>query len=155
MLMRTTRWLWPWVLSGFAIFHAAAHASEVSSVDVRTIKITTSDRLDAFVSFRTASDEPTIQLSPGKLSVKIDDVLVPASDLKTKSFSDSEQGLAVLIALDLSGSMARSLPTLKQELKKYIFSFKIHDPCFILSVIISSPFKEFIAITEESNNLYI
>ena len=118
--MRTTRWLWPWVLSGFAIFHAAAHASEVSSVDVRTIKITTSDRLDAFVSFRTASDEPTIQLSPGKLSVKIDDVLVPASDLKTKSFSDSEQGLAVLIALDLSGSMARSLPTLKQELKKYI-----------------------------------
>lgn len=118
--MKLTRWLWPWVFFGVAIFHAAAYSSEVSSVDVRTIKITSSDRLDAFVSFRTASDEPTIQLSPGKLSVKIDDVLVPASELKTKSFSDSDQGLAVLIALDLSGSMANSLPTLKQELKKYI-----------------------------------
>ena len=118
--MKLTRWLWPWVLSGFAISHAAAYASEVSNVDVRNIKLTSSDRLDAFVSFRTASDEPTIQLSPAKLSVKIDDVLIPASELKTKSFSDSEQGLAVLIALDLSGSMAHSLPALKRELKKYI-----------------------------------
>ena len=118
--MRLTRGLWLLVLSGFAIFHAAAYSSEISNVDIRKIKISASDRLDVFVSFRTASDEPTIQLSPGKLSVKIDDVQIPGSELKTKSFSDSEQGLAVLIALDLSGSMSQSLPTLKQELKKYI-----------------------------------
>jgi hypothetical protein len=130
--MKPTRWLWPWVFYGLAIFHAAAYSAEVSNVDVRSIKITSADRLDAFVSFRTPSDEPTIQLSPGKLSVKIDDVLVPASELKTKSFADSEQGLAVLIALDLSGSMARSLPTLKQELKKYIHRLR--------------PGKDFVAI---------
>lgn len=118
--MILTRGLWVFIFSAFAIIQAAAYSSEISSVDVRKIKINASDRLDVFVSFRAASDEPTTQLSSGKLSVKIDDVQIPGSELKTKSFSDSEQGLAILIALDLSGSMSQSLPTLKQELKKYI-----------------------------------
>lgn len=110
----------PWVFAAFFLIQGMAYAAEVSNIDVRNIRITTSDRMDVYASFRTATDEPTIQLSSEKLTAKIDDVPVPANDLKVKSFVDSEQGIAVLIALDISGSMTHSLPTLKQELKKYI-----------------------------------
>jgi pSer/pThr/pTyr-binding forkhead associated (FHA) protein/Mg-chelatase subunit ChlD len=104
----------------FALCHATAQSAEVRGIEVRNIKVAPSNNLDGYVSFRTATDQPTIELSQEKLSVKIDDSPIPKNDIKIKSFGDSDQGLAVLIALDISGSMTNSLPTLKRELKNYI-----------------------------------
>ncbi len=112
--------LMPLLLLALALCHATAQSAEVRGIEVRNIKVASSNTVDGYVSFRTATDQPTIQLSQEKLSVKIDDSSIPKNDIKIKSFGDSDQGLAVLIALDISGSMTNSLPTLKRELKNYI-----------------------------------
>lgn len=101
-------------------FGPNAVASEVRAVEVRAIKLSASGKLEAFTSFRTGQDKPADQIVAARVALDIDGVSVPPGQLSLKPASDSDSGLAVLIAVDVSGSVSEGLPLIKQALKQYV-----------------------------------
>lgn len=97
-----------------------ASGQEVRYIAVRDRGLTNTGDLEVYLSFLSGHGKVESQLDPSLLFVEVDGKRVSGTSVTTVPFQDSGKGLAVLIEVDVSGSMKTGLPKIKSALRSYV-----------------------------------
>lgn len=106
------------LLTALTSHTAMAQQAEVTSLSIRALRVSDDGSLKLFTSFRAADNQPISDPDLAPLHMELDGEIrtleVTATDLE-----QSGQGLGVLIAIDVSGSMKKAMPEIRRHLAWY------------------------------------
>ena len=101
-----------------AVSSALAQTAEVTSLDIRALSVADDGTLKLVTSFRTADNQPVSTPDLGPLGMELDGSVRSVTATST-DFESSGQGLGVVIAVDISGSMKKAMPEIRRHLAWY------------------------------------
>lgn len=116
-----TLWRNRWIAAVLLIaIGSTAAGQDVRAIEVRDLQVRTGGSLQVVASFLSGRGLPQDQIDASRLLLEVDGVQVPQGSVTLQNFRQAGQGLAVLIAVDVSGSMSKGLPRIRDALKQYI-----------------------------------
>lgn|GEM_PF-1969677 len=105
-------------------FPVSVFASEVRRLSIRGLRVEKTGDLTLFISMRDSQNNPVTQWDSSLLSIEIDGK--PLTDLTATAqpFAKSGEGRAVLLAFDVSGSMASAMTQVLESSTQYLQSIR-------------------------------
>jgi len=97
---------------------AGPETAEVRALHVRGTRVLPDGSVTLFAAFRSGEDAPVAGLEPEKLLIDLDGSSV-AGKAPLVPFLESGEGTAVLLAVDISGSMQPAMKQVRQALSGY------------------------------------